>query len=369
MGEKSLEELQAENDKLKEKLREKVWTMALATVSEMEKISGGSTHTEKVTLPNRIAALERAVFGQSASSEDLERIVTLETDYKQLQDDYMVLSDEYEKLQNRPPVVIEKEDKRADFLEEQLGRMQEQYQAMQMKLNKMRVEHLELQAANKELTEKFDQVKMEAEKVEKELTTQLRALREKHARVGQELQELRSAHQETKKQLEQLREEKLKLFRELQEQQEQSQHMEQLRSDYESLLGSFHRLQEDHEQLVEKSNRFRNTLSDAWNESNQVNGSPKAGALLPPLSPNSRCPTPQTPTAEKFDQKIGLEEFSKEVRFPASLLEPQGPLSVTQLKTRLMEIRGRVLYCNDEFQEKREPRRNTVSVYNVDELS
>ena len=33
----------------------------------------------------------------------------------------MVLSDEYEKLQNRPPVVIEKEDKRADFLEEQLG--------------------------------------------------------------------------------------------------------------------------------------------------------------------------------------------------------------------------------------------------------
>ena len=30
----------------------------------------------------------------------------------------MVLSNEYEKLQNRPPVVIEKEDKRADFLEE-----------------------------------------------------------------------------------------------------------------------------------------------------------------------------------------------------------------------------------------------------------
>ena len=33
-------------------------------------------------------------------------------------EDYMVLSNEYEKLQNRPPVVIEKEDKRADFLEE-----------------------------------------------------------------------------------------------------------------------------------------------------------------------------------------------------------------------------------------------------------
>lgn len=368
MADKSLEELQAENEKLKEKLQEKVWTMALATVSEMEKISGGASHTEKVTLPNRIAALERAVFGQSASSDDLERMVALETDYKQLQEDYMVLSNEYEKLQNRPPVVIEKEDKRADFLEEQLGRMQEQYQAMQVKLNKMRVEHLELQSANKELTEKFDQVKIEAEKAEKQLTNQLRALREKHTRVAQELQELRSAHQEAKKQLEHLREEKLKLLRELQEQQEQSQHMEQLRSDYESLLGSFHRLQEDHEQLVEKSNRFRNSLSNAWNESNQVN-SPTAGALLPPLTPNSRCPTPQTPTAEKSDQKIGLEEFSKEVRFPASLLEPHGPLSVTQLKTRLMEIRGRVLYCNDEFQEKREPRRNPVSVYNVDELS
>ena len=81
------EELQAENEKLKEKLREKVWTMALATVarpektpflslegsflcffsaeisgfavwdvhqvSEMEKNLGGAvSHTEKVTLPN-----------------------------------------------------------------------------------------------------------------------------------------------------------------------------------------------------------------------------------------------------------------------------------------------------------------------------
>ena len=42
-----------------------------------------------------------------------------------------------------------------------------------MKLNKMRVEHLELQAAHKELTEKFDQVKIEAEKAEKQLTNQL----------------------------------------------------------------------------------------------------------------------------------------------------------------------------------------------------
>ena len=32
--------------------------------------------------------------------------------------------------------------------------------------------------------------------------------------------------------------------------------------------------------------------------------------------------------------------LTQEVRFPASLLEPHGPLSVTQLKTRLMEIRG-----------------------------
>lgn len=46
-------------------------------------------------------------------------------------------------------------------------------QAMQVKLNKMRVEQLELQAANKELTEKFDQVKIEAEKAEKQLTNQL----------------------------------------------------------------------------------------------------------------------------------------------------------------------------------------------------
>ena len=59
-------------------------------------------------------------------------------------------------------------------------------------------------------------------------------------------------------------------------------------------------------------------------------------------------------------KSTGLEEFSKEVRFPSSLLEPHGPFSVTQMKTRLMEIRGRVHYCNEEWQDRREPRRNTV---------
>ena len=115
-----------------------------------------------------------------------------------------------------------------------------------MKLNKMRVEHLELQSAHQELFEKFEVVKREAEKVEKQLTDQLSTLadkgvsvsglawlsrwqffedegitgngwslssaensgvlREKHARVGQELQELRSSHADAKKQLEQLKE-------------------------------------------------------------------------------------------------------------------------------------------------------------------
>eukprot|EP00434_Breviolum_minutum_P000424 symbB.v1.2.000360.t1/scaffold10.1/size534768/13 len=182
------EELLTENEKLKEKLREKVWTMALATVSGMEKLAGGVSHAENVTLPNRIAALERAVFGESASSQDLERIAAVEVEYQQLQDDYLTLSEEFDKLKDQPPVVIEKEDKRATFLEEQLGRMQEQYQAMQLKLNKMRVEHLELQTAHQELRDSFAIVKAEAEKKEKELTTQLRVLREKHARVAQEMQ-------------------------------------------------------------------------------------------------------------------------------------------------------------------------------------
>lgn len=312
--------------------------------------------------------MERAVFGESASSQDLERIAAVEVEYQQLQDDYLTLSEEFDKLKDQPPVVIEKEDKRATFLEEQLGRMQEQYQAMQLKLNKMRVEHLELQTAHQELRDSFAIVKAEAEKKEKELTTQLRVLREKHARVAQELQELRSSHVEAQRQVTQLKEEKLKLLKDLQEQQEQAQNIEQLRSDYESLLGSFHCLQEENEKLVEKSNRFRTTMADTWTDPNQVNSTPKGGGLLPPLTPNSRCPTPiSTPQTPKSDLKIGLEEFSKEVRFPASLLEPNGPLSVTQLKTRLMEIRGRVHYFNDSFQETRDPsRRNTFTVYDVD---
>lgn len=42
-----------------------------------------------------------------------------------------------------------------------------------MKLNKVRVEHLELQAAHRDLAEQFAVVKSEAEKVEKQLTDQL----------------------------------------------------------------------------------------------------------------------------------------------------------------------------------------------------
>lgn len=52
------EELEAENARLREELRGKVWTMALATVSEMEKIAGGATHTENVTLPNRASEIK-----------------------------------------------------------------------------------------------------------------------------------------------------------------------------------------------------------------------------------------------------------------------------------------------------------------------
>ncbi|CAK9111105.1 unnamed protein product [Durusdinium trenchii] len=343
-----LEELKAENEKLKEKLRAKVWSMALATVSEMEKIAGGASHTENVTLPNRIAALERSVFGQSASSDDLERIAALETEYKQLQDDYVVLSEEHQKLQDRPPVIIKQEDNKSALLEEQLRRMQEQYQAIQQKLNKMRVEHLDLQTTHRELLEQHETLRGEAEKVEKELSTQLRVLREKHARVGQELQQLRSSSHEMSRQLQECKQEKLKLFNELQQQQEKSENMEQLRIDYESLLGSFERLQEDHEQLVEKSNRFRNTMADSWAER------PKSGAgLLPPITPltaNSRCATPRSPerSFSLAEMKLSCEEFSKEVTFPSSLLEPNGPLSVSQLKTRLMEIRGTVLYCQQE---------------------
>jgi hypothetical protein len=48
---------------------------------------GGTICTVGPALNGRgIAALERAVFGQSASSDDLERMVALETDYKQLQE-------------------------------------------------------------------------------------------------------------------------------------------------------------------------------------------------------------------------------------------------------------------------------------------
>ena len=50
---------------------------------------------------------------------------------------------------------------------------------------------------------------------------------------------------------------------------------------------------------------------------------------------------------DRWDPWVSFPAFGsrQEVRFPASLLEPNGPLSVTQLKTRLMEIRGWMNLC------------------------
>lgn len=40
-----------------------------------------------------------------------------------VREDYLTLSEEFDKLKDQPPVVIEKEDKRATFLEEPLHRV------------------------------------------------------------------------------------------------------------------------------------------------------------------------------------------------------------------------------------------------------
>jgi len=342
--------------------------MALSTVAKMEKMAmEGATQTEKVTLPNRIAALERAIFGESASATDLEKMASLEQDYKELQDDYVVLSEEYQILKDRPPVVIQKEDDKSAFLEEQMRKMQEQYQAIQQKLNKLRVEHLELQTSHAQMEQEHQKVKDDAAQMEKQLNDKLGQLQKIHAKLAKELQQVRSEQLETTKKLAELKEDKSRLVKELRTQQDQNSALEQLRHDFEDLLGSFHRLQEDHEQLQEKSDRFRSTMTEGWRSEP---GTPKQRSeknLLPPLTPTARGRSEEREmNSSQSEGKLPGLVDTKEARFPTSLLEPRGPLSVTHLKTRIMEIKGRVLYCNDKWQESSAPRRNTVSVYDVD---
>ncbi|CAJ1349384.1 unnamed protein product, partial [Effrenium voratum] len=123
----------------------------------------------------------------------------------------------------------------------------------------------------------------------------------------------------------------------------------------------------DHEQLQEKSDRFRSTMTEGWRSEP---GTPKQRSeknLLPPLTPTARGRSEEREmNSSQSEGKLPGLVDTKEARFPTSLLEPRGPLSVTHLKTRIMEIKGRVLYCNDKWQESSAPRRNTVSVYDVD---
>mmetsp|Transcript_6556 Transcript_6556/g.15164 ORF Transcript_6556/g.15164 Transcript_6556/m.15164 type:complete len:380 (+) Transcript_6556:48-1187(+) len=372
-GDERLEALQAENAELKKKLGEKVWTMTLAAVAGMEKMTmEGATGMDKATIPYRIASLERAVFGSSASEDDLSKIASLEADYMKLQQDYESLADMYQELKDQPPQVVESSES-VKLLEEQLRKMQERYQTMQQKLSKLRVDHLDLETNYKQLQEEHEKVKLEAEQKSKNQGGQVGRLKKEHEKLAQNLQQVRSAYAEAQSQLAALKQENAKLQEELQAVRASNSEMARLKGEYQDLLAEFRQLQDDHEQLQDKSDRFRSTLNGAW-------GGDEGGdtnlLTLPPLTPTGRSPTSSMPvdkvrSLSKSEPKLsGLQE-TKEARFPTSLLEPAGPLSVGHLKTRIMEIKGRVLYCNDKWHEQRDeklpepPRRMTLAVYDA----
>ncbi|CAE7529255.1 unnamed protein product [Symbiodinium sp. CCMP2456] len=204
-GDESLAALQAENAELKKQLSSKVWTMTLATVLELEKLAmDGSTNAERVTLPYRIASLERSVFGSTASEDDLNKIASLQTDYLQLQKDYESLADEYQELKDRPPQVIESSAS-VKLLEEQVQKLQQRYQAVQQKMSKLRVEHLELETQHSQLQAEHEKLKEEAAKAHKHQSAQVGRLRREHEKLAEELQQVRGAYAEAQAQLEKLR--------------------------------------------------------------------------------------------------------------------------------------------------------------------
>jgi len=373
-GDASLAALQAENAELKKQLSSKVWTMTLATVLELEKRAmEGSTNAERVTLPYRIASLERSVFGSTASEDDLNKIASLQTDYLQLQKDYESLADEYQELKDRPPQVIESSAS-VKMLEEQVQKLQERYQAVQQKMSKLRVQHLELETQHSQLQAEHEKLKEEAAKAHKHQSAQVGRLRREHEKLAEELQQVRGAYAEAQAQLEKLRKEHSALLKDAAKQRDLASEMARLKGEYQELMQEFQQLQDDHDQLQEKNNRFRSTWNGAWGAEEADD---KNLLTLPPLpSPSSRCHTPnnmeKSHGLSKSEPKIpGLQE-TKEARFPSSLLEPAGPLKVEHLKTRLMEIKGRVLYCNDKWQEQHiekpqetKPRRMELEVFDV----
>ncbi|OLP91943.1 hypothetical protein AK812_SmicGene26308 [Symbiodinium microadriaticum] len=373
-GDASLAALQAENAELKKQLSSKVWTMTLATVLELEKRAmEGSTNAERVTLPYRIASLERSVFGSTASEDDLNKIASLQTDYLQLQKDYESLADEYQELKDRPPQVIESSAS-VKMLEEQVQKLQERYQAVQQKMSKLRVQHLELETQHSQLQAEHEKLKEEAAKAHKHQSAQVGRLRREHEKLAEELQQVRGAYAEAQAQLEKLRKEHSALLKDAAKQRDLASEMARLKGEYQELMQEFQQLQDDHDQLQEKNNRFRSTWNGAWGAEEADD---KNLLTLPPLpSPSSRCHTPnnmeKSHGLSKSEPKIpGLQE-TKEARSPSSLLEPAGPLKVEHLKTRLMEIKGRVLYCNDKWQEQHiekpqetKPRRMELEVFDV----
>eukprot|EP00930_Biecheleria_cincta_P045958 TRINITY_DN31680_c0_g1_i1.p1 TRINITY_DN31680_c0_g1~~TRINITY_DN31680_c0_g1_i1.p1 ORF type:complete len:426 (-),score=100.72 TRINITY_DN31680_c0_g1_i1:354-1631(-) len=389
-----LQALRQKVSELQKQLKSHVWTVALVTVSNMEEAALGiKMDAEEATLPRRIAALEKSVFGRSASEADLEHWSRVDDDFKKLQLDYEELKLEYIKEREKPPQIIKQDDGRTQQLETDLRKSHGMYQVLNSKYTTLNVDHLKLETEFKGLSKAHEKLKAEAEEFKAEAGSRIKRLQEQSTKTAVELKRLRGSNAK-------MWEEHKSLQMQHDRVAGDTRALELLRAKYDAKQGQLDELESEANTLRDENHDIKNKFHELRKKMGQGasydgpgNATKSACADSQELAPDQPAPAqlapkehprkgskerrqfatsppglsspgsvslPRLPTVDESQHaevkpertmeeahRLGDEEFFN--KFP-ELREPQDAKD-SAFKNKMMHINGRVKYCDERWQE------------------
>eukprot|EP00440_Ansanella_granifera_P068434 gb/GFBE01074245.1/.p1 GENE.gb/GFBE01074245.1/~~gb/GFBE01074245.1/.p1 ORF type:complete len:720 (+),score=156.71 gb/GFBE01074245.1/:1-2160(+) len=347
------QQLEHENEELREQLNAKVWTMALSRVADMERSQYGEESEDHFGVSSRIAALEVAMFGSSASKEDLVKRAAAEHDLQQLREEHGKLLEEH----NHAQQLLQNKwhESGSDPAQGDYRKLQEKYHKAQTQLAKLKVDHFRLETQHEDLKAGSSKVLQELRSARDQQTRKFRRLRGEYVRNFEELQRLKALQPKSETRISQLQEENLRLQGELARIRSDPETEQQLRSDCSHLQAELDRAKADYNKLCKKHELLRKQLSEQLNSRAQSEQRQEA-----PKTMESSCeeiPIPFISEIKAMPQRpAGMERsLSKgdvvRVRAKTSKASLDRPNSAAIVKHRLFEIEGKVRYCDDRWQE------------------
>eukprot|EP00931_Biecheleriopsis_adriatica_P098951 TRINITY_DN7316_c0_g1_i2.p1 TRINITY_DN7316_c0_g1~~TRINITY_DN7316_c0_g1_i2.p1 ORF type:complete len:767 (-),score=179.68 TRINITY_DN7316_c0_g1_i2:1528-3828(-) len=262
-----------ELEDLRAQLKSKVWTMSLAAVADLEDLAleNGAREEETLLLPQRIATLEKAVFGSSASAHELAKLKSQNEDYTDLKKKYDKLLRDYQDHLSQPPeiVALGQGDDAAQQSLEQMRTLSEKCVKAQSSYSKTHVEKLQLDFALKELRAEHRHSQEESSIARKQDQQRYKRLQDEHKHQAEELLRLKAAYgklPERNKFLEEENERLNNAFAELRQSRDPVIPDDTLKSQLEVALLELNSLKAEHEELQAKHAKMKVQIHGAWGE-------------------------------------------------------------------------------------------------------